>query len=143
MNVTVFQTIIDKLQADATLTGYLGGPYVFRSKMVAPSQIPSVTLLGNNESSKHRPGAIATKRRDANPTLQIDIWVSSAAEEFPCTGEDCDIITNRIDEILMDAASPVPNTIGWSKTTESQQNEEDPPIWHNAVRYEFRYSLID
>jgi len=143
MNVTIFQAIIDKLQADATLTGYLGGAYVFRSKKFAPSILPCITLLTNNESSTPRPGAATTKRRDASPTLQVDIWVSAASENFPCTGEDCDIIANRVDEVLLDAAAPVIGTKAWRKETETQQNEDDPPIWHNGLRYSFTYSLID
>lgn len=143
MRVEIFQAIIDKLEADTTLTGYLGGSYIFRSKKVAPSQVPSITLLANNESSSHRPGAATTGRRDADPTLQVDIWVSSAGESFPCSGEDADMIANRIDETLLDASSPVTGTAGWSKTTESQQNEDEPGIWHNAIRYSFSYSMTD
>jgi hypothetical protein len=143
MNLTVFTAIIDKLQADTTLTGYLGGPHILRAYSSAPAQIPSVTVMVNNGGSKHRPGAATTKRRDANPTVQIDVWVSSASEDFPSTGEDADEIANCIDSILMDASSPVTNTTGWERTTESQQHEGSENIWHNALRYSFRYSMTD
>jgi hypothetical protein len=143
MNVTVFQAILDTLAADTTLTGYLGGAYIFRARNVAPSQIPSITIQTNNESGKNRPGAAITKHRDANPTVQVDIWISSASEEFPCTGEDADLIANRIDSILLDASSPVTGTGVWEKTTESQQYESDTQIWHSALRYSFQYSLFD
>ena len=143
MNTTVFQAILDNLQADTTLTGYLGGAYIFRAKAVAPSQIPSVTLQTNNEKSDKRAGYNSSKHRDASPTIQIDVWVSDQHEGMPCTGEDADIIANRIDSTILNPTSQITGTYGWSKTTESQQHEDETGIWHNALRYTFQYTLTD
>ena len=146
MNTTVFQSILENLQADSTLTGYLGGAYIFRAKAIAPSQIPSITLQTNNERSDPRSTYNVNKHRDANPTIQIDVWISDQHEGFPCTGEDADIIANRIDEVILNPitpSTPITGTFGWSKTTESQQHEDDPGIWHNALRYSFLYTLQD
>jgi len=145
MITTVFQAILDKLNTDATLLGYLGGAYCFRAKIYGPSRVPSITLLENNEPSKPRVGYNSSRRRDNNPTVQIDVWVSSADESFPCTGEDADLISNRIDELLLNSLSPVTGTMAgsWEKSSSSQQHEADPQIWHNALRYSFGYSVLD
>jgi len=114
--------------------------------MTAPAQIPAVTVMENNEKSIPRVGYIAgPKTRDNSPTVQIDVWVSSADESFPCTGEDADMIAERIDQLLLDASSPVTDTRAgtWQKTSSSQQHDEDTRIWHNALRYTFEYSLTD
>ena len=106
MIVTIFQKILDKLQADDTLLGYLGGNYIFRAKMTAPFRVPSVTLMENNEKSAPRVGYInVAKIRDNSPTVQVDVWVSSADESFPCTGEDADLIANRIDRLWRSSSS--------------------------------------
>jgi hypothetical protein len=145
MITSVFQAILDKLNADATLLTYLGGANCFRSKMTAPSQIPSVTLMENNESSTLRSGYNSSLKRDNSPTIQIDVWVSSTDESFPCTGEDADTISNRIDAVLLDARTPATGTRAgtWKKTSSTQQHELNPGIWHNALRYTFNYLKQD
>lgn len=143
MNTGLFASIIAALRADATLLTYLGGAYVFRAKTIAPSQVPSVTVQTNNEKSDPRPGSINSGHRDAAPTIQVDIWISDLHEGFPCTGEDADTIANRIDEVILHPATAIAGTYGWSKTTESQQHEDDTGIWHNAIRYSFQYTLQD
>jgi hypothetical protein len=146
MITTVFQAILDKLNGDATLQGYFGTTFfAYRASRVAPFVIPSLTLMENNEKSIPRTGYNAFKVRDNSPTIQIDVWVSSADESFPCTGEDADLIANRIDELLLNSSSAVTGTIegSWQKTSSSQQHEESERIWHNALRYGFMYSKTD
>jgi len=77
---SVFQAILDKLNDDSVLKGYLGTwPFAFRARMEAPSQIPSITLMENSEKSKSRVGyATTAKIRDNYPTIQVEVWVSSA-----------------------------------------------------------------
>lgn len=142
---TVFAALLDRLQADATLLGYLGGAYIFRAKNVAPSQVPSITVFENTEKSNPRVGYCAFKKRDNASTVQIDIWVSSENDGFPCTGEDTDLIAERIDALLLDATSEVSGTRAgtWVKATSSQQYEDDTALWHNALRYSFEYVITD
>jgi hypothetical protein len=86
---TVFQAILDKLNDDATLQGYFSTTFfAFRAKSYAPFVVPSITLMENNEKSVPRVGYCTSKIRDNSPTIQVDVWVSSADESFPCTGED-------------------------------------------------------
>lgn len=143
----VFQAILDKLNDDATLQAYFSTTFfAYRAKSYAPFVVPSITLMENNEKSKARVGYTTTaKIRDNSPTIQVDVWVSSADESFPCTGEDADLIANRIDELLLDADTPTTGTMAgtWQKTSSSQQFEDDTRIWHNALRYSFKYSKTD
>lgn len=146
MITTIFQAILDKLNSDTTLQGYFGSTsFALRASMAAPFSVPSITLMENNEKSIPRTGYNTFKIRDNSPTIQIDVWVSSADESFPCTGEDADLIANRIDELLLNSSSVVPGTIegSWQKTSSSQQYEQDERIWHNALRYSFQYSKTD
>ena len=146
MHTTIFAAVVDKLNDDATLQGYFGSTFfAYRAKMAAPAQIPSISVGENTEKSAPRVGSLTTKRRDASPTLQIDIWVSSHSEEFPCTGEDADTIAERVDELLLTPSKAVTGTLqgSWSKVSGSQQHEDDTTIWHNALRYSFQYSLTD
>ena len=145
MITSIYAAILSKLNADSTLLGYLGGAYCFRAKMTAPFRVPSVTLMENSEKSDPRCGYNAIKKRDNYPTLQVDVWVSSADEAFPCTGEDADTIANRIDAVLLDSTSAVTGTTegSWRKISSSQQYEPEERIWHNAIRYSFQYTITD
>ena len=143
MIISVFQAILDNLNDDSILTGYIGANHCFRARMVAPAQIPSITLMQNNEKSDQRVGYNSSKHRDSTPTIQIDVWVSSNDETFPSSGEDADIIANRIDEVILNPTTPITGTFGWSKDTESQQHDNEVNIWHNALRFSFRTTLQD
>jgi hypothetical protein len=147
MKGTVYQAILDKLNDDATLQGYFGSTFfAFRAGPLTPLAVPSITLQENTEKSKPRVGYTTTaKTRDNSPTIQVDIWVSSGDESFPCTGEDTDLIAERIDELFLDATSEVTGTKAgtWEKMGSSQQHESDERIWHNALRYSFEYSITD
>jgi hypothetical protein len=101
--------------------------------------------MENNESSQPRVGYNTVKTRDNSPTIQIDVWVSSADESFPCTGEDCDLIANRIDELLLDSTAEVTGTRSgtWKKASASQQQDQETNIWHNALRFTFEYAKTD
>lgn len=144
MITSVFQEILDKLNDDTTLQGYLGSTsFAFRAKAYAPFTVPSVTLMENTEKSTTRAGYRGSKVRENSPAIQVDVWVSSADESFPCTGEDADLIANRIEEVLMDGTTQVTGTTSWQKVSSSQQHENDERIWHNALRFSFRYSALD
>ena len=145
MITTVFQEILDTLNEDGILTGYIGANHCYRARMTAPSIIPSVTIMENNEKCTPRVGYDAVHVRDHACTVQVDIWVSSSDETFPCTGEDTDLIAERIDELLLNSRSEVVGTRAgsWQKVSSSQQYEADEMIWHNALRYSFEYSKTD
>ena len=87
-------------------------------------------------------GYNTSKIRDNDPVVQVDLWASSQSETFPCTGEDLDLVADRVDAILL-GISPVTGTYLWEKKTESSQFEDDTGIFHAARRYAFRYSVID
>lgn len=142
MNPAIFAAILTILREDATLTELLGGDFVYRAKGVDPAHIPSVTLLENNENSTLRTGYNTWKTRDQNPTLQVDIWVSTNQEFPPCTGEDADLIADRIDVILF-APDAIAGTRGWSRTSSSTQHDEDIGGVHIARRYSFKYKTTD
>lgn len=141
MNPVIFASIIDLLRADSELITLLGGAYVYRARGVDPAHIPSVTLLENNESSKLRACYNHFKTRDQQPTLQVDIWINTDQDDAPCTGEDADLIAERIDEILF--VSPPSGTHGWSRTSSSTQHDEDIGGVHIARRYSFSYATTD
>lgn len=144
MITSVFQEILDKLNDDATLQSYFGSTsFAFRAKAYTPFTVPSVTLMENTEKSATRAGYSGSKVRENSTAIQVDVWVSSADESFPCTGEDADLIAERIDEVLLDGTTPVTGTTSWEKIGSSQQHEDDTAIWHNALRYSFRYSALD
>ena len=142
MNPTIFACILNLLRLDPTLTELLGGEFVFRAKGVQPAHIPSVTLLENNENSTLRTGYNTWKTRDQNPTLQVDIWIDTNQEAHPCTGEDADLIADRIDSILI-APDAIAGTWGWSRTSSSTQHDEDIGGVHIARRYSFKYKTTD
>lgn len=142
MNLTIFTGVLDLLLASSSLSALLGGPYVYRSHGVTPARIPSITLLGNNESSKLRPGYNTYKHRDNSPTLQVDIWIDTNQETSPCTGEDADEIADLIDGILF-APGAITGTTGWSRTSRTTQHDEDIGGVHIALRYSFNYALTD
>lgn len=140
----VFQAILDKLNDDATLQAYFSTTFfAYRAKSYAPFVVPSITLMENNEKSATRAGYSGSKVRENSTAIQVDVWVSSADESFPCTGEDADLIAERIDEVLLDGTTPVTGTTSWQKVSSSQQHENDERIWHNALRFSFRYSALD
>lgn len=142
MRADVFAAIRDALLADTTLTGLLGGSYIYRARGVQPAHIPSITLLENNESSKLRVGYNTFRTRDQSPTLQVDIWIDTNQETAPCTGEDADMIAEQIDEILF-APGAVTGTYGWSRISSSTQHDEDIGGIHIARRYSFAYQTTD
>jgi hypothetical protein len=141
MNPTLMAGTISSLENDATLRGYIGTGNVFRARRAAPEQIPSVTVKSGTEQSKNQCGAIITRRRNSSSIVQIDIWVSSEGSEFPCTGEDADLIQVRVEEVLLNPLAPVTGTRAWEKITESQQEGEG--LWHNVIRFAFDYGQID
>lgn len=142
MRSDVFAAIRDALLADTTLTGLLGGSYIYRARGVQPANIPSITLLENNESSKLRACYNQFKTRDQSPTLQVDVWIDTNQETAPCTGEDADLIAEQIDEILF-APGAVAGTYGWSRNSSTTQNDADIGGIHIARRYSFKYKLTD
>jgi hypothetical protein len=142
MNLAVFASILDLLRDNADLQVLLGGPYVYRAFGVNPAHIPSVTLLVNNESSNLRSGYNRFRNRDNSPTLQVDVWINTDQEDSPCTGEDADMIAEKIDELLF-APDAVPGTYGWTRNSRSTQNDTDIGGIHIASRYSFRYTVTD
>lgn len=141
MRADVFAAIRDALLADPTLVGLLGGPYIYRARGVQPANIPSITLLENNESSKLRVGYNTFRTRDQSPTLQVDVWIDTNQADSPCTGEDADDIAERIDYVLF--SSPPTGTRSWSRTSSSTQHDEDIGGIHIARRYSFAYQTTD
>ncbi|MDD1728680.1 MAG: hypothetical protein LUQ50_06380 [Methanospirillum sp.] len=142
MNPTVFSAVLGTLRDNADLQALLGGPYVYRAYGVTPAHIPSITLLENNESSKLRAGYNSFRNRDSSPTLQVDIWINTDKEDSPCTGEDADMIAEKIDEILF-APDAVAGTYGWTRNSRSTQNDTDIGGIHIAIRYLFGYVVTD
>lgn len=142
MNPVVFAALLDVLRDDTDLQALLGGPFVYRAHGVQLAHIPSVTLLENNESSKLRAGYNTYRNRDNSPTLQVDIWIDTNQEDSPCTGEDADMIAEKIDEILF-APAAVAGTHGWSRNSSTTQDDSDIGGIHIALRYSFGYSLTD
>jgi hypothetical protein len=145
MTVTIFGAVITKLNGDTTLATTYAIPF-FRARTIKPADLPCGTLLVNNEKSSPRVGYNTTaKIRDNEPTIQIDLWCSAQSETFPCSGEDLDLVADRVDAVLLDSTSSVSGSKEgtWRKTTSSQQLENDTGIWHNALRYTFQYSTTD
>jgi hypothetical protein len=142
MNPVIFASVLNLLREDAGLVALLGGAFVYRANGVSPAHIPSITLLGNNESSQLRAGYNTYRNRDNSPTLQVDIWIDPNQETSPCTGEDADLIADRVDEILF-APRAVTGTHGWNRTSRTTQHDEDIGGIHIALRYSFGYSLTD
>jgi len=159
----IFGAILDRLNADATLMALLGKTVgdnpCFRAQRKAPISTPSVTLKmapepaelfcgTDNAISTPLPNALLAKN---NPTITLDIWVSSDSSTTPNTGQDADAIEARIDVLLWlntpgwkyydSGGNLLFRTHGWQKITTSQQHEDDTSLWHNVVRYEFWYLI--
>ncbi|TRZ79561.1 hypothetical protein D4R86_05705 [bacterium] len=143
MKTSIFQEILDVLNDNATISGYLGGEFCFRAKMEAPAQIPSITLQETSDKSEPQTCYIAHPTRDNSSIIQIDVWISGNDTDFPNCGEDADTIANEVDKILV--GSEVSGTrIGtWKKISSTQQHESNVNVWHNAVRYKFDYTIED
>ena len=142
MNVSVFSAVLDLLKGNTDLLALLGGPSVYRAYGVTPAHIPSITLLENNESSTPRPGYNRYRNRNNSPTLQVDVWINTFQEDPPCTGEDADMIAEKIDELLF-APDAVAGTYGWTRNSRSTQNDTDIGGIHIAIRYSFAYKVTD
>jgi len=148
MKPGIFKNLIEKLQNDAILLSYLGGPYVFRAKKIAPAKLPSVTVRETSESRQMRPCYTSIKASIpytilvmCNPSIEISVWVNSEHTGFPQTGEDVDIIASRISDLLLDSTEFVVGTHGWRQIGQSQMHEDDKSIWHNVVRFSFEYHI--
>jgi len=150
---TELEPIFTKLRADASLLALLGSPSdpktaIFRWKRLAKIVTPSVTIKRMGGPKNPFPGT------DAAPSLkgsiysmpsviiQVDIWASSDSDTSPNTGEDVDLIEQRLDwNFIYDTLHVVVGTFGWKGITSSQQYEEDTRLWHNTVRYGFEYLI--
>jgi hypothetical protein len=148
MIATIFNVLIYKLQTDPTLLSYLGGPYVFRAKRLAPTQIPSITVHETSERRKLRTGFNSIKEDIPNTiltfctsTIEISVWVSSMHTGFPQTGADTDLISSRISELLLDSTSYVTGTHGWQQISHTQMPEDEKNLWHNVLRFSFDYHI--
>lgn len=161
MHVLVFQRILAKLNGDATLLALLGvtaldpaNPPIFRAQRLAPVKVPSVTLREGNLSQSSFPGSNAAIDitgafvSSNNPTLQIDVWVSSEGGispdnlPYPQTGEDADAIVDRINVLLVqDTKNRVSGTHSWAGVSATQQYEVETGLFHNVSRYQFEYFI--
>jgi hypothetical protein len=162
MHTTIFQRIIDKVEGDTTLLNLLGvatldsqNSPIRRSQTNNPSKVPSITFRAGSLTGGPLPGSDAAidipdsliSRDDSD--LQVDIWVSSEGGTspdnlpYPQTGEDADLIEDRLNTILVrDTKNLVPGTFGWSIISHSQQNEgTDTGLFHNLVRYRLSYYI--
>jgi hypothetical protein len=165
MNTTIFDAIITRLNGDATLMSLMGKTVgdnpCYRAQRLSAITPPAVTLHANTESSDMFPGSnyaisapltgaiIATNKA----TIQVDIWVSSSSSTTPSTGLDTDAIGNQIDILLIwnspgytyydSEGTKLFESHGWRRVSSSQQYEEDNGgLWHNALRYEFYYHIL-
>jgi len=143
MRSEIFSRIAERLAGDASLATLLGAGGVVRRAGVDDSlAVPSVTLTPGVESARPKPGSALTGNRGASPTLQVDVWVDGRADGAPCTGDDADAISDLVDDLLLDAASPISGTSGWVRISDSHQRDS-AGLWHNSARYAFRYSLTN
>jgi hypothetical protein len=162
MHVLVFQRILAKLNGDAALLALLGvttldpaNPPIFKAQRLVPVKAPSVTLDSGNPSQSSFPGSNAAIDTPGafvssnNPTLQIDVWVSSEGGispdnlPYPQTGEDTDAIVDRINVLLVqDTKNRVSGTHGWSGVSSAPTRYEvETGLFHNVSRYQFEYFI--
>ena len=135
MKISVMKAIIDLLNADPTLTGYLGGEHVFPGHISQGYEVPCVTVMENSEGSVKRVGYFSIKVRDQRPVIQIDAWKTT-------TAEDVDQIMNRVDELLL--PDPVAGSWGWEKvSTSGAVLDPDLRAYHASARFSFMYSITD
>ena len=162
MHPTIFQRILAKLNGDSTLLTLLGvstldatNPPCFRAQRSSPSKIPSVTVKEISFSATSMPcsdravdivdALVDTER----PSIQVDIWVSSEGGispdnlPYPQTGEDADAIADRVAVLLVkNTKNRVQGTQKWSIVSGTQQYEIDTYLYHNVLRMEFEYFII-
>lgn len=134
MLASYFTSIRNLLKNDSTLQTLLGGEHVYIAHVAQANQIPSITLLANNETSKKRVGYQNWKLRDMTSVIQMDVWSDESFYEVT-------IIANRIDVLLNETG--VSGTRGWPKVTDSDQFEPENKIYHKTIRYEFTYEVDD
>ena len=159
----VMDAIVYRLDNDAALKALMGksvGDHtVYRAQRQVQIKAPSITVRVDIERSTLFPGEIQnnlvpnTIISEEEPTIQVDVWVSSNSSTTPMTGEDADAITQRVDVLLFyDALNWVYgtdpttgartwDTHAWSRVSFTQQYEEQTNLWHNAMRYSFNYHL--
>jgi len=141
MNSTILAAMLDALNADAVLVGYLGGARVFRGWINKDTVIPCVTITESNESSMSYAGYNASGHRKMRPGIQVDTWISKSHEGFPCNGDDLDVIANYVDWFIFHTGFT--NTKEWERITTSEQYESDTLLFHKAMRYNFTYNQVD
>jgi hypothetical protein len=81
--------------------------------------------------------------------MQVDVWVSSQGGispdglSYPQTGEDGDAIVDRLNILyIKDTKNRVQGTKSWQVISGTQQYEVDTGLFHNVVRYQFDYYII-
>lgn len=134
MLADTYANIRNLLKDDTTMQSLLGGEYVYVSYVSQTNQIPSVTILQNNENSTKRTCYNQFKERELSSTVQIDVWSE-------CTVKETVDIANRIDALLM--LTGVTNTWGWEKIQDSDTFEDDTRVYHKALRYTFMEKVTD
>jgi hypothetical protein len=144
MMTVVMQAILDLLNGDGTLTGYLGASSRCLLGWVNQDTIfPCVTVYEGSETSVPRVTYLNSKHRDCNPSVLIDTWVDRNHVGFPCTSLDLNTIADRVDELIF--TTDISNTYGWvrSSSVELQENTTSTRLIHKSRRYEFMYSVQD
>ena len=153
MNLTVLASIISKLDNDATLKALLGRTVgdgtVFRAQRIDPALAPCITVEPRDGQGSLFPGACFNEGipgafiSDENPSLKIGVWVSTSGNKAPKTGDDADLITDRVDFLLRrDAGNWVKPTHGWRKMSAFPQFEDATQLWHNTLNLSFRYHVF-
>lgn len=114
---------VARLEADATLTGLLGGAHVYRAGARRQPQIPSVEWFG------------ITTRLEENTepiTVQFDIWARGYAAAVAIEG--------RL-RALLHSDTPV-DWAGlklWSQYQDGRDHEDpEPGVVHRSVDYELK-----
>ena len=134
MKATIYAAILDGINADAALVTILGGQNVFVRQNELPPVFPCVTLNQSGGGTLARSGYNSQSKREDDATLTVDVWSKVSVLQTLT-------ITDRLDSLL--AGATYGGTRLWEKTTDSDQVEEDPTIYHKTMRWGFSYEVDD
>ena len=136
MNPTVMAAIITALKANATLTGLLGGEYIYPGFLSQAYHVPCLTVHETTESSVKRVGYTRYSHRDSSAVIQVDALVSGGSPD------NADAVMVEAEKTLV--SDTVTNTHGWEKIGTGPPEYDDLKLAYRVMaRFRFEYNLTD
>jgi hypothetical protein len=122
MWMTVIPAVVALLQGDATLTGLLGGAYIYRNRTRKSIQIPGVYWSVVHEGLEENLAPI---------TVQLDVYAVSASQSSQIEQRIFQLLHSDVDTVIGGLAM-------WSQFTNRYDlHDENEGVDHTALEYQF------